>query len=209
MVAQQGAALGGIVRGGSGPALGRSSFPPNCARSRPSSEHTPASDRQEALARCEEAIAAQLRAAHRTEEAKGEVLDRLRLLTARLDEAVTELLELGLEPAGGATEVSADAATGSIDTLLDDIGALHQGLREAGAAAAGATGSNPGRRRWARRGAKARRAGLPAPGVDPRATGSGPRGAEATPASSPGILMYFRRSHRRRRQPRRSMSPWE
>lgn len=65
------------------------------------------------------------------------MLDRLRLLTARLDEAVTELLELGLERVGGATEVSAAAATGSIDALLDDIGALHEGLREAGAASSG------------------------------------------------------------------------
>ena len=77
------------------------------------------------------------------------MLDRLRLLTARLDEAVTQLLELGLEQAGGAVEGSADAATGSIDALLDDIAALHEGLREAGAASSGAdpaAGRHPGGR---------------------------------------------------------------
>jgi hypothetical protein len=94
---------------------------------------TPASDRQAVLLRSEEAIAAQLRAAHRSEEAKAEVLDRLRVLTARLDEAVTQLLELGLEQAGG-MEGSADAVAGSVDALVEEIAALHQGLREAGAA---------------------------------------------------------------------------
>jgi hypothetical protein len=138
VVAQRGAALGGTVAGG-----GQASVVQLSAELRQvqaEQQRTPASDRQQALARSEEAIAAQLRAAHRTEEAKGEVLDRLRLLTARLDDAVTELLELGLERAGGAMEVSAEVATGSIDSLLDDIGALHEGLREAGAASAGAAG---------------------------------------------------------------------
>ena len=83
-------------------------------------------------------MAAQLRAARRTDEVTGELLDRLRLLTARLDEAVTQLVELGLEPTGTAVEGSADAATGSLDALLDDISALHEGLREAGAASSGA-----------------------------------------------------------------------
>ena len=64
--------------------------------------------------------------------------DRLRLLTARLDEAVTELLELGLRQGGGPVEGSAEAVTGSVDALLDDIAALHEGLREAGAASSGA-----------------------------------------------------------------------
>ena len=70
---------------------------------------------------------------------RGEVLDRLRLLTARLDEAVTELLELGLEPAGRPIEgPAAEATFGSVDALVEEIGALHQGLREAGEAASGA-----------------------------------------------------------------------
>jgi hypothetical protein len=136
VVAQRGAALGGTVAGSGQPSVVQLSA--ELRRVQAEQQRTPGSDRQQSLARSEEAIAAQLRAAHRTEEVKNEVLDRLRLLTARLDEAVTQLLELGLEQAGGAVEVSADAATGSIDALLDDIGALHEGLREAGAAATGA-----------------------------------------------------------------------
>jgi hypothetical protein len=136
VVAQRGAALGGTIAGQGQPSVVQLSA--ELRQVQAEQQRTPASDRQQALARTEEAIAAQLRAANRTEEAKNEVLDRLRLLTARLDEAVTQLLELGLEQPGGSVEVSADAATGSIDALLDDIGALHEGLREAGAAAANA-----------------------------------------------------------------------
>jgi hypothetical protein len=141
VVAQRGAALGGSAAGSGLPSVAQASvvqLSTELRRVQAEQQRTPGSDRQRALARSEEAIAAQLRAAHRTEEAKNEVLDRLRLLTARLDEAVTQLLELGLEQAGGSDDVSADAATGSIDALLDDIGALHEGLREAGAAAANA-----------------------------------------------------------------------
>ncbi len=184
VVAQRGAALGGIVAGRGQPSVVQLST--ELRRVQAEQQRTPASDRQQALARSEEAIAAQLRAAHRTEEAKGEVLDRLRLLTARLDDAVTELLKLGLERAGGATEFSADAATGSIDILLDDIGALHEGLREVGAAAAGATEIEPGSAALGPARSEGTAGGLGAAGVDPRATGSGPRGAETTTASSPG-----------------------
>ena len=141
VVAQRGAALGGTAAGSGHLSVAQPSvvqLSTELRRVQAEQQRTRGSDRQQALARSEEAIAAQLRAAHRTEEAKNEVLDRLRLLTARLDEAVTQLLELGLEQAGGSVEVSADAATGSIDALLDDIGALHEGLREAGAAAANA-----------------------------------------------------------------------
>jgi hypothetical protein len=174
VVAQRGAALGGSSGGQSQPSVVQLSA--ELRQVQAEQQRTSASDRQQALARTEEAIAAQLRAAHRTEEAKGEVLDRLRLLTARLDEAVTELLELGLERAGGATEVSAAAATGSLDALLDDIGALHEGLREAGAAAA-APGLEPG-------------AGAGAASLAPGPAGIGPVAeASGTPGSagpSPG-----------------------
>jgi hypothetical protein len=135
VVAQRGAALGGTVAGKSQRSVVQLSA--ELRQVQAEQQRTPAAHpadpgRRQALARSEEAIAAQLRAAHRTEEAKAEVLDRLRLLTARLDEAVTRLLELSLEPAGGPVEGSADAATGSIDALLDDINALHEGLREVG-----------------------------------------------------------------------------
>lgn len=163
VVAQRGAALGGTALGGTGAGRGQTSVAQLSAELRQvqaEQQRTPASDHQQALRRSEDAIAAQLRAAHRTEEVKGEVLDRLRLLTARLDEAVTQLLELGLERAGSAVEISADAATGSIDALLDDIAALHEGLREAGAAASGP------------------------PAVEPTTAARGPAGGAGTPARS-------------------------
>jgi hypothetical protein len=56
---------------------------------------------------------------------------------------VTQLLELGLEQAGG-TEGSVDVVAGSVDTLVEEIAALHQGLREAGAASSGADSSAGG-----------------------------------------------------------------
>ncbi len=136
LVAQRGAALGGTVAGRGQPSVAALSG--ELRQVQAERQRTPSSERQQTLARTEEAIAAQLRAAHRTEEAKGEVQDRLRLLTARLDEAVTQLLELGLQQGGGPVEGSAEAATGSVDALLDDIAALHEGLREAGAASSGA-----------------------------------------------------------------------
>jgi hypothetical protein len=101
-----------------------------------------AAGRQASLTRTEEAIAAQLRAAAQSQEATAEVLDRLRVLTARLDEAVTQLLSLGLEQVSGAGEGSADAVAGSVDALVEEIAALHQGLREAGAASAGPSGGD-------------------------------------------------------------------
>jgi hypothetical protein len=138
-IAQRGAALEGTVRGvvagGARPSIVQLST--ELQQVQAQRQRTAASDRQASLARSEEAIAAQLRAAHRSQEAKAEVLDRLRVLTAQLDEAVTQLLELGLEQAGGAPEGSADEAAGSVDALVEEIVALHQGLREAGAASSG------------------------------------------------------------------------
>jgi hypothetical protein len=146
-VAQRGAVLEGTVRGvatgAARPSIGQLSA--ELQQVQAERQRTVASDRQTSLARTEEAIATQLRAAHRSEEAKAEVLDRLRVLTARLDEAVTQLLELGLEQAGGAAEGSAEAAAGSVDALVEEIAALHQGLREAEAASSGeeSSGSAP------------------------------------------------------------------
>jgi hypothetical protein len=135
-VAQQGAALDGTVRGVPTGAA-RPSIDQLSAELRrvqvERQQQVPESDRQVALARSEEAVAAQLRAARRSEAVRGEVLDRLRLLTAQLDEAVTQLLALGLErPAG---DGSVEQVAGSVDALVEELGALQQGLREAGAAA--------------------------------------------------------------------------
>jgi hypothetical protein len=141
-IAQRGAVLGGsnpvpAASGAARPSIVQLSK--DLRRTQAERQRAGASDRQAALARSEEAIAAQLRAAHRTEAAKDEVLDRLRLLTAQLDEAVTQLLQLGLEQvSGGMAEGSADRVAGSVDALVEEIAALHEGLREAGAASSGA-----------------------------------------------------------------------
>jgi hypothetical protein len=136
-VAQQGAALDGTVRGVRTSAARPSveQLSDELRRVQAERQQTSAPDRQAALARSEEAIAAQVRAARQSESARAEVLDRLRLLTARLDDAVTRLETLGLDRP--AAEGSVEEVAGSVESLIDEIGALHQGLQEADAAAAG------------------------------------------------------------------------
>ncbi len=93
--------------------------------------------RDASLARTEEAIAAQIRAVHNSSEAESVVLDRLRVVVARLDETVTSLLVLG---AGGG-EAQADSATASLDEINDEITALLGGLAEATRSSTGAIAS--------------------------------------------------------------------
>lgn len=83
----------------------------------------------EVLAGREAAIAAQIRAARRAEDAAGEAADRLRLMTAQLDEAVTEVLELGLGPGGDADPAAMDALAPSLQNVVQQIQALQDGLR--------------------------------------------------------------------------------
>jgi hypothetical protein len=141
-IARRGAVLGGttpgpVVTGAARPSIVQLSKELRSIQGE--RQRVAGSDRENSLARSEEAIAAQLRAAHRSEAAREEVLDRLRLLTAQLDEAVTQLLELGLEQvSGGMAEGSADVVAGSVDALVEEIAALHEGLRQAGAASSGA-----------------------------------------------------------------------
>jgi hypothetical protein len=146
-VARQGAILDGAAAGvrtggGSRPSIDKLSAELREVQAEEQRAGPDAAGRQASLARREEAIAAQLRAAARSQEATAEVLDRLRVLTARLDEAVTQLLSLGLEQVSGAGEGSVDAVAGSVDALVEEIAALHQGLREAGAASSGPSGGS-------------------------------------------------------------------
>lgn len=136
-VAQQGAALDGTVRGVStGPTRPSSEqLSMELRQIQAERQQSPAPERQAALARSEDTVAAQLRAVHRSETTRAEVLDRLRLLTARLDEAATQVLALGLDRPPG--EGSVDEVAGSVEAVLEEMGALQQGLREAGAAASG------------------------------------------------------------------------
>jgi hypothetical protein len=143
-VAQQGAALDGTVRGVSTGAVRPSidELSAELRRVQAERQQTSAPERQATLARSEDAIAGQLRAVRRSEAARAEVLDRLRLLTAQLDEAVTRVLSLGLDrPAGDGT---VQEVAGSVDALLEEISALHQGLREAEVAASGVGVSQTG-----------------------------------------------------------------
>jgi hypothetical protein len=92
--------------------------------------------RDASLARTEEAIAAQIRAVRNASEAQSLVLDRLRIVVARLDETVTSLLVLG---AGGG-EAQAGSVTDSLDEINDEITALLHGLAEATSTSSGAVG---------------------------------------------------------------------
>jgi hypothetical protein len=99
-----------------------------------------ASARQDALARQEEAVAAQLRAVRSAEQAADLVHAQLQLIVARLDEAVTSILLLGAESAGTG---GSDALATSLDSVMDEITALHQGLADALATSPGGMAGSP------------------------------------------------------------------
>jgi hypothetical protein len=86
-------------------------------------------DRVASLARREEALAAQIHARRRAESAAASAADRLGILTARLDEAVTTLIEAVV--AGRGVEET-ERVAGSVASLADEIESLRQGLLEAG-----------------------------------------------------------------------------
>ncbi len=129
-IARRGAALSAWVSGV--PATGRPS-PKQLAEQLRQTEAERQSlagrsaSREASLARTEEAIAAQIRAVNSASEAESLVLDRIRMVVARLDETVTSLLVLG---AGGG-EAQADSVTASLDQINDEVTALLRGLAEA------------------------------------------------------------------------------
>jgi hypothetical protein len=96
-------------------------------------------NREAALLRREEAIAAQIRALHEAGEAEARVLDRLRTIVARLDETVTSLLLLGVE--GGETQ--AEVLGTSLEDIRAEIGALSEGLAQTASASAGTLAAIP------------------------------------------------------------------
>lgn len=95
-------------------------------------QHSP--ERAAALARSEEALAAQLRAVRKAEQAASDAQDRLRVLVARLQDAVTALLVFGVDSTGPA---GADTLAESIDSVSEEINALHDGLADASESALG------------------------------------------------------------------------
>jgi hypothetical protein len=84
-------------------------------------------DHAASLARTEEALAAQIRAVRTSEDAAGRLLDRLRVVVARLDETVTALLLVGVD---GTSDPAADALVRSLDDLHDEIASLGAGLAD-------------------------------------------------------------------------------
>ncbi|MDQ2728797.1 MAG: hypothetical protein M3Y91_13270 [Actinomycetota bacterium] len=95
----------------------------------------------EAALRHESVVAAQLRAMRRADSVSADALDQVRLLAARIDEAVTALVELSIDEsdAGGGGEPR------SLVAVLDEIAALHAGMEASKAAmdSAGAGGELP------------------------------------------------------------------
>ncbi|HEV2811175.1 MAG TPA: hypothetical protein VGV93_12365 [Acidimicrobiales bacterium] len=77
-------------------------------------------------------LRARLSTAERLAGVAGEARERLRVLQARLDEAVARATELAL--AQGGTGLDAGALGGDIEHLVDDLEALRAGLDEAEAA---------------------------------------------------------------------------
>lgn len=84
--------------------------------------------RREELDRAEQALASQVQAARRAKSTSDAVESRLRLLVARLDDAVTSVVALTAAP-GGAGDIEGAVAT--IEGLAQEIAALQAGFGEA------------------------------------------------------------------------------
>lgn len=89
------------------------------------------SDTDESVAR---SLRSQLATAERLSAVATDARERLRVLQARLDEAVARATELALGQ--GATALDAGGLGGDIEHLVDDLEALRAGLEEADAAGA-------------------------------------------------------------------------
>lgn len=87
-------------------------------------------DRLAALDQAEATVAARLRQAKRAESVAAWLQDGLRSVTARLDAAVTSLVELGAQTPDGAL---LDVLGSSIDSIGSELSALQAGLREVSA----------------------------------------------------------------------------
>lgn len=96
-----------------------------------------APDRAAELSRREDALAAQLRALNRAEQAGAELQDRLRRAVARLDETVTELVST---PAPADMDEPIGVAS-ALDELSDGITTLRAALTETSGASAPDTGT--------------------------------------------------------------------
>jgi len=141
------------------------------------------------LAQTLEALHAQLDTARRMDAVIADTRDRLRLLDARLDEAVTRAIELSVR-AQGPAELGGLSET--IDSLVTDMEALRQALDETDRPGTGMTHRNP----QAGPGAPVAvaepppapptlRSAPPPPGSGPPPPPPGPRSAPPPPGSGP------------------------
>ncbi|MGZ4716117.1 MAG: hypothetical protein ACXWCB_05390 [Acidimicrobiales bacterium] len=132
-----------------------------------------------------EALDAQLAATARMDRVITEVSDRLRLLDARLDEAVTRAIELSVR-ADNPDELS--GLGDDIDVLVGDMESLRQGLDEVDASSTG-RGGVPSLPASLDPGVVAPTAGpqdgLPAPQAEPPAPEAGAPTPQADPGSGP------------------------
>ena len=87
------------------------------------------------LERRETAVAAELRARRRQEEASAAIRDQLRTAVARFDQTVADLL--AVEPTGDGRPLDATGVTSALDELSDGLSSLRAALTET-------TGTQPG-----------------------------------------------------------------
>lgn len=130
-IASHGAALTGWTAGGpttvTGPSVQSLSTQLEQARAERMAIGDRSPSRVADLARREQAIAAQLRAVRAAHRMSESVEDRLRLIVARLDEAVTHLLTLSIEAGDGG---GLDRVSEALTALDDELEALSAGVAE-------------------------------------------------------------------------------
>lgn len=100
----------------------------------------PASSSLEGLSRTEEALAIQLQTARRIEAVAQRASDQLRVLTAKLDEAVAGAVEVALQAADSA---AAGELVGRLDAILAELESLRLALEETEGTAAGSAPTPP------------------------------------------------------------------
>ncbi|MDQ6782153.1 MAG: hypothetical protein M3063_01640 [Actinomycetota bacterium] len=90
-----------------------------------------------ATLRHESVVATELRAVRRADSVSAEALDQVRLLAARIDDAVAALVELSMD----ASDLDPfDGQRSSLPAVLDEIAALHAGMETSEAAMKSVTG---------------------------------------------------------------------
>ncbi len=94
----------------------------------------------DAMDQTESALAARLQSGRRIQAASQRATDRLRVVTAQLNEAVASAAEVSL---GASDAISTDSLAANIDTVVDEIEALRKALEETAAAPAPGTSPPP------------------------------------------------------------------